>query len=275
MTILLYDAHNHLQDERFSGRQDALRADARAVGVAAMVVNGSSEDDWDEVARLAALDATIIPSFGLHPWYHDQRTPRWLDRLTALMREIPRAAVGEIGLDRWKEDLPYEGQEEVFLAQWQLARSVNRPASIHCLKAWGRLHQLLREYPGPECGFILHSYGGPVEMVDIFARLGGYFSFPGYYLHARKEKQRELFRHVPIDRLLIETDAPDQPLPAEHNRYPLNDSEGHAINHPANLAAVHDGLAEALGMSGAELAGQVEHNFLRLFGFSPPGPPAH
>jgi TatD DNase family protein len=88
---------------------------------------------------------------------------------------------------------------------------------------------------------------------------------PGYFAHERKARQRETFRHVPPDRLLIETDAPDQRLPEERNRFPLFDAEGKPVNHPANLGAVYDFAAELLGQPRDKLAAQVESNFLRLF----------
>jgi len=260
-----YDAHNHLQDERFAGHHIHYLDAAKNAGVTQMVVNGSCEEDWEDVARLARHDFTVIPSFGLHPWYHHQRSPEWLDVLTRYLNQQP-SAVGEIGLDRWKQDLPYADQEKVFLDQWLLARKLNRPVSIHCLKAWGRLLELLKENPGPACGFLLHSYGGPVEMVDAFAGLGAYFSFPGYYAHSRKEKQRDTFRQIPLDRLLIETDAPDQGLPDELNRFPIHDPAGNPINHPANLPAVYQVVADLRGMLLADMADRVEQNILHLFG---------
>jgi TatD DNase family protein len=174
--------------------------------------------------------------------------------------------VGEIGLDRWKPDLPYEPQEEVFLAQLGVAAERNLPVSIHCLQAWGRLHELLRNHPLPARGLVLHSFGGPTEMIPAFAKLGAYFSFPGYYLHERKLRQRETFKQVPRDRLLIETDAPDQLLPEGRNCFPLTGTDGKALNHPANLPAVYLGLAEILGEKVESLATRVEENFLRVFG---------
>jgi TatD DNase family protein len=113
----------------------------------------------------------------------------------------------------------------------------------------------------------LHSYGGPQEMIAPLAELGAYFSLPGYFTHERKARQRETFKHVPPDRLLIETDAPDQNLPSERLRYPLMDAQtGKAINHPANLGAVYHFAAELLGTPLEALAERVEENFQRLFG---------
>jgi TatD DNase family protein len=266
MAERLYDAHNHLQDDRFGGRQSALLAECRPTGLVRMVVNGASEADWPQVLELARAHAEILPSFGYHPWYLAVRTPRWRENLLHFLDQIP-AAVGEIGLDRWKPDLPYAGQEEAFITQLRIAAERQLPVSIHCLKTWGRLLEILRTEARPPCGFLLHSYGGPLELVKSFAALGGYFSLPGYFAHERKQRQRETFRQIPLDRLLIETDAPDQMLPAARNQYPLkNPHDGAPLNHPANLEAVYVLAAELRGMSLAELAGQVEENFQRLFG---------
>jgi TatD DNase family protein len=263
----LYDAHNHLQDDRFAGRQDELVAVAVRTGVVRMVVNGACEADWPAVQSLARRHPQVLPSFGCHPWYVGERTAGWQENLSRFLDDTPGAGIGEMGLDRWKPGLSCEGQEEVFTAQLRLAAARDLPASIHCLKAWGRLHDLLRAGPRPGRGFLLHSYGGPVEMVKPLAGLGAYFSFPGYYLHGRKARQRDTFKQVPLERLLIETDAPDQCLPEERNAHPLADhATGRAINHPANLSAVYAGLAQVLGLPVAELAERVEANFRRLFG---------
>src|SRR5206468_3835534 len=119
----------------------------------------------------------------------------------------------EIGLDRWIENYDLPLQEEMFVWQLRLAAERNLPVSIHCLQAWGKLLELLQKEPRPACGFVLHSYGGPREMIPPLMKLGAYFSLPGYFAHERKQKQRETFQAVPLDRLLIETDAPDQMLP--------------------------------------------------------------
>ena len=90
---------------------------------------------------------------------------------------------------------------------------------------------------------------------------------PGYFAHERKSRQREAFRHVPPERLLIETDAPDQVLPKEREEYPLTDEKsGKPINHPANLGAVYRFAAELLGEPIESLARRVEENFQRVFG---------
>ena len=262
------DAHNHLQDARFADRQDTLIEVARAAGVVRMVVNGVAESDWPAVAELARRHPDLIlPSFGWHPWHVHEREDDWLPRLTAWLDQVPGAFVGEIGLDRWKPGLGYDGQEEVFSAQLALAAARNLPVTIHCLQVWGRLHELLGAAERPARGFVLHSFGGPVELIEPLARLGAWFSFPGHFLHERKARQREAFRHVPPDRLLVETDAPDQLPPDGWNRFPLPAHDGgRALHHPANLASIHAGLAGILGEPVADLTARVGVNFGRCFG---------
>jgi TatD DNase family protein len=260
-----YDAHNHLQDDRFGDRQNELLRDCEKIGVAKMVVNGACESDWPQVLALARENKMVLPSFGYHPWYLSERTPDWQKNLEKFLDAFP-SVVGEIGLDRWKLDLSYADQEEVFLAQIKIAAERKLPVSIHCLQAWGRLHELLRDHARMARGFVLHSFGGPAEMIPAFTKLGAYFSFPGYFLHARKLRQREAFRQVPGERLLIETDAPDQFLPSEKIRFPLTDAADAPLNHPANLIAVYEGLAEFFDEKMEPLAARVEENFTRLFG---------
>jgi TatD DNase family protein len=286
----LFDAHNHLQDERFGGRQHELIAACRAAGVARMVVNGTCETDWPAVAELAYHHPDLVlPSFGYHPWYVAQRTSQWEQSLVRFLDANPGSGVGEIGLDRWKRGLDFVAQEEVFARQLQLAAERNRPVSIHCLQAWGRLLDCLRAGPRPVCGFLLHSYGGPAEMVAPLADLGAYFSLPGYFAHERKQRQREAFLQVPPHRLLIETDAPDQRLPDASTvpettrliagevtavplageQHPLTDPRtGQPLNHPANLTAVYTFAARLFSEPLEILAPRVEANFRRLFGAS-------
>src|SRR5262249_33031680 len=209
----------------------------------------------------------VIPSFGYHPWYIKQRSQNWDQVLIGFLEQVP-SGVGEIGLDKWIKDYDLPPQERVFRRQLEIAAERNLPVSIHCLQAWGKLLELLNVGPRPRCGFLLHSFGGPQEMIEPLAGLGAYFSLPGYFAHERKARQRETFRHIPRDRLLIETDAPDQSLPAERVKYALTDVKtGKPVNHPGNLGAVYQFAAELLEMPVEELATQVEQNFQRLFSY--------
>lgn len=262
----LYDAHNHLQDVRLGSQREAAVATAVEQGVALMVVNGTSEGDWGEVAVLAKRHSEIHPAYGLHPWFTSGRADGWEQRLIEMLKADPKASVGEIGLDRWIEGHDIDDQESVFRSQLELARELSRPATIHCLKAWGRLMDVLRSERIPERGFLLHSYGGPAELIPELVNLGARFSISGYFAHARKAKQREVLRRVPIDRLLLETDAPDMQPPDEWNRFPFVAPDGRPCNHPANIRAVYAFATEMFGISVEELADVVGRNFRELFG---------
>ena len=260
----LYDAHNHLQDSRLKPHWPGIMSAVQAEPIAKMVVNGACEEDWPDVLQLARQFPQVLPSFGYHPWYVKERTPQWQAALEKYLDAVP-SAIGEIGLDKWIKEADLAAQEETFAWQLRLATRRGLPVSIHCLKAWGPLLGILRREPRLPRGFLLHSYGGAPELIPELASFGAYFSLPGYFAHERKTRQRETFRRVPLDRLLIETDAPDQILPGERNHFPMFDTDGKPLNHPANLRAVYEFAAEWLGVPLEDLASQVEANFLRLF----------
>lgn len=258
--MILLDAHNHLQDARLAPHLQHILADCQQTGIGAMVVNGTCEADWPRVAELAQGHDFVIPSFGVHPWRVGECSTRWRDRLSGFLDAHP-FAVGEIGLDRWVKGADLIRQEELFVAQLRIAAERDLPVTVHCLKAWGRLLELLEAGPLPPRGFLLHSYSGSADMAARFEKLGAYFSMSGYFAHARKAKQREVFRSIARDRLLLETDAPDMVPPSPS--FALSNQE---LNHPANLGQVYGFAGELLGVAVPDLAELVTGNFQRLFG---------
>jgi len=281
MPLAYHDAHNHLQDDWLAPHFDKIAAQLTAIGLRTAVVNGTSEDDWARVSKLSLQHSWVLPSFGLHPWDAGNRSPAWLEKLSTTLAAHPGAGVGEIGLDRWilerarPDDprltglrrAPLDEQTEVFNAQLALATRDNRPATIHCLDAWGALWEILRSTTIPARGFLLHAYSGPAEMIRGFAERGAYFSFNGSFLDERHARHRETFKLVPPDRLLVETDAPAMLLPQPWRTYKLPPAPtGQPINHPGNIEAAYAGLASLLGISVETLTIQVAANFTRLFG---------
>ena len=262
----LFDAHNHLQDDRLRPHLSGIVESLPAAGLVRAVVAGSGEDDWEAVAKLAKQHAWIQPSFGVHPWNVQEQSTDWRENLEVFLRAFPSAGVGEIGLDRWVENHDVPLQVRYFRDQLAIASRDNRPATIHCLQAWGLLEEHLRTSPLPERGFLLHSYGGPPEMVKGFAKMGAYFSVSPYFFHERKARQLATFRLVPADRLLLETDAPDMRPPEALNPHPLNNDAGQPINDPANISMMYTQTAGYLGIPLPELIEQAEDNFVRLFG---------
>src|SRR5690348_7222650 len=142
-----------------------------------MVVNGTAEADWPDVAALAGRFRFVQPSFGLHPWKLQGRSARWEDNLRRALDRRSDAAVGECGLDRWIQGYDFADQTAAFRRHVELAVEYGRPLTIHCLRAWEDLPPLLDGLALPAAGFLLHAYGGPVTLVPRLVRLGAYFSF--------------------------------------------------------------------------------------------------
>ncbi len=298
---MYFDAHNHLAAASLAPCRAQIFADLAAAGITRAIVNGTEESDWPAVAQLLVAPARpqsdggsalnlrppliLTPSYGLHPWDVGNRSPLWLETLRTYLIADPRAAVGEIGVDRWMLDrarpddprlaglrrAPLEEQLAVFTTQLALAHEFARPVTIHCIDAFGLLLETLQSLHAanrlPPRGFLLHAYSGSAEMIAPFAALGAYFSFNAAYLAPRHTRLREVFQRIPAARLLVETDAPAMLAPPAHAPFSLPPSpENPSPNHPANLAAAYAALAELRRVPLAALTAQIEENFHRLFG---------
>jgi TatD DNase family protein len=277
----LYDAHQHFHFDELVPYRTVIDTDLRQLDVRRAVVNGTNEAEWPVIAALAKKYDWIRPSYGLHPWDCGNRSPDWLASLRTVLMGDPRSAVGEIGLDRWIIDrLPADDprlaglrvaslseQAEVCTAQLALAAELNRAASIHCVQAWGALRELLEKTARPARGFLLHGYAGPAEMIPVFTELGAYYSFNLQLMEPQRADCLNNFKHLPIDRLLVETDAPSKAPPFARNRFLLGTpAVDPTLNHPANILLAYEMLAEIRGLSLDALTREVETNFIRLFG---------
>ncbi len=251
------DAHNHLQDPQLAETLSLLTS------MEAAVVNGTTEADWPQVRDLACQYPWIRPAYGLHPWFLTERTSGWKKNLEPFLTS-PQSSIGEIGLDFWIKNPDRVAQEEIFRWQLALAAEKNIPATIHCLKAFGLLMEVLRTTPLPARGFLLHAYSGSLEIARECLALGAYFSFSGHFLHERKMARRDVFRQLPLECLLVETDAPSMNLPMPLEKATLESG----ANHPANIVACYEQLALIREMEVAELVLAMRNNFHRLFGSS-------
>jgi len=262
----LVDAHLHWQDPRLGTLSPDLQQvmDSARIGLA--VVNGTSQRDWPLVHALKQRSLQVVPAFGLHPWYIEDRSASWLFELSNWLKQ-GRAVMGEIGLDRWHRRDNMEDQVRVFLDQWALANELGCSVTIHCLKAWGRLLELIKAHPHRGPGFLIHSYSGPAEMIPHFMELGAFFSISGYFAHDRKVHQLAAFKTIPMHRLLLETDAPDMLPPPSCRSDEWNDPQsGEAINHPSNIEAIYRFVAKEWGMRQEELEEAMQQNARILFG---------
>lgn len=260
-----FDAHNHLQDARLGDARAVARA-MRSAGVSAAIVNATCQTDWNDVQALVAWSMgeegapELLPAFGVHPWKAASVEASWLDDLRDYLATHPQASLGEIGLDGWVNEPDLESQRPIFRAQLELARELNKPMTIHCLKAWGPLMEELRACK-PTAPFLMHSYGGSMEFARELLNLGAYFSFSGYFLQPRKVAVVEVFKQLPKQRILVETDAPDMTPPEDSITHPLDDG----LNHPANLPTICAALATELGMTASALGELTQNNAKACF----------
>jgi TatD DNase family protein len=252
------DSHNHLQFLP-PGEVPEVLAALAAAGVVRGVVNATSEQDWDAVAALAAAwPGRLVPAFGIHPWRAHELAAGWPGRLREMLEKHPLAGVGECGLDRRHAGAALALQRGVFEEQLRLARELCRTVSIHCVKAWGELlAALLAAGPGK---YLLHSYGGSLELARRLIPLGAWFSFSPNLGGPGRERALEVFRQLPRNRLLVESDAPQRA-----------GQSAAAGRHPADLPATGKLLADALGLTVAEVAELTRHNAGECCGWPPAG----
>lgn len=292
--ISIFDSHCHLQDPRIANALPHLLDSASRAGVKWFAVNGTSEDDWDLVKKMGEEHHGIIPCFGLHPWYVEARSNNWLGRLRSMLDAVPAAAVGEAGLDKGSRgrQIDLAVQVDVLRQQLSLAKELERPISVHCVRAFGELHETLKEMGPFPAGVILHSYLGSAEMVQPMAKYGAFFSFSGFLTSLSKKKAEKMLREVPLDRILLETDAPDAlpkvdpsslmwvpgdteaPTEAtdacvnQHDAIKDKNLPSQALNHPANITSVLTYVSTMLGMAEEDVASAAYRNAMHLFSYS-------
>ncbi|XWS57982.1 hypothetical protein CRYUN_Cryun09bG0220100 [Craigia yunnanensis] len=265
MAMKLFDAHCHLQDQRILEKAPQLIATAYDAGVVYMAVNGITEKDWHLVKEMGEEYCSVIPNFGLHPWFVEGKSPSWFSTLKELFEANPSAAVGEIGLDKspLAKGVDFAVQVEVFKKQLELAKELKRPASVHCLDAFPELLRIMKDIGPFPSGVILHSFQGSPEVVPELTKLGSYFSFSGHLMPLKEDKAKKIVKAVPLDRILLETDSPDA-LP----KNPLFLVPGNAtLNQPANVHSVLIYVASLLEMSKEEVADISYKNAVRVFSF--------
>lgn len=262
----MIDTHCHLDKAAFETDRGEVLARARAAGVTDVVVPAIGPEGWDALAALAAASPGVHFGLGVHP----QLLPE-LDaagdgaREAALEAALARGGVrlvgvGECGLDGGSAEpgagphpAPMSRQVEVLRGQLRLARRRGLPVMLHCLKAHDPMLALLAEEPLP-AGGVLHSYSGSADQVKAYLRFGLHFGLAGPITYEKARKPVLAARAIPRDRLLLETDAPDQ-TPRPH----------HGRNEPALLAAVAAGVAGALGLTLEELDALTSANARALF----------
>jgi TatD DNase family protein len=256
-TASLIDSHCHLDSTEFDADRDAVVQRALDAGVQRMVAigTGNGPPDLEAGIRLADRHEAFVATVGIHPHEAAKAGPEDFQHLRALLAHPKVIAVGEIGLDYHYEFSPRDVQKSVFIAQLNIAAEARKPIVIHTREAWDDTFALLEEHWAPRgLPGIMHCFsGGPVEARRSLD-FGFYLSFGGIVTYPKALDVHEAARQAPLDRILIETDAPYlAPVPKRGKR-----------NEPALIVHTTRRLAELRGESFEQVARATTENFHRL-----------
>lgn len=271
---MLIDSHAHLDSPRYAEDREAMLRRAWDARVGAVLAIGIGEGPAE---MHQALDIcrefhgrTGLPrlwaSAGIYPHTTTEADEAALMKLDGLLAEPEVIACGEIGLDYYHEGAPHDVQREGLIKQLEIAASRKRPILIHCrpkdgmTDAWDDLFAVLDEYWRPTgLGGVMHCFGGGWEQARRSLDLGFLISFAGNMTYPKAQPLRDVAAQIPLDGLLVETDAPWlAPVPERGKR-----------NEPAFVARTAEVLAGLKGVDAAEIAGATAKNFARLFRLGP------
>ncbi len=252
----LIDSHCHLDAPEFDGDRAAVLARARAAGVIAQIVPAVTASSFAALADLAAAEGGVHAAYGLHPMYLAEHHPQDLLRVRDRLGSGAAVAVGECGLDFFVDGLDPEQQRHYFVGQVQLAREFELPLIVHARRAVDEVIATLRRI-GKVRG-VVHSYSGSEEQARQLWKLGFCLGIGGPITFDRAQRLRRIVATMPIEFLLLETDAPDQPDQWHRGER----------NEPANLPAIANSIAELRGVAVEEIAQATSDNARRLFGLA-------
>ncbi len=258
----LVDTHCHFDFPLFADDANASLARAAQAGVHHLIVPAVAEQHFERVLTLSQRWPALYAALGLHPLYIAQHQESHLACLAQrLAQPHPRlVAVGEIGLDLYMPQPQIERQKAFLGAQLMLAARHDLPVILHSRRSHDLLAHLLRRHPVPRTG-VIHGFAGSYEQAMVFIRLGYYIGVGGTITYPRANKTRQAISRLPLDRLLLETDAPDMPVCGFQGQ----------PNRPERIVSVFAALCELRAEWPEVIAGTLLANTLRLFaGMSPP-----
>lgn len=263
---MLTDAHVHLEQyppEDLRGVLDR----ARGAGVAWLVTVGMDLDSSARAVQLAGEHGEVLASVGVHPWAVPMDLPSgFVDAIQKLGAETGVVAIGEVGLDSednlllgidYRLDTSFRHvQEAAFRRQVEIAVDLGRPLNLHCRGAYPRLLSILAEERSHRSRGVVHNFDGDLRSLSRLLDLGFCVSFGGALTYPHSEAARRAARKVPLDAVLVETDAPYMALHGKSARG----------NEPANVLKVARALARVRGIEDAEIIEATHENFVALFG---------
>lgn len=252
----LVDAHCHFDFPEFDGRREEVLARARRHGVFRLVIPGVSRRHWQRVITTATSLPGLFYCLGIHPWFVQEHRQ---DDLAILENWLSRqdsrcVGLGECGLDRLRGELSQ--QLPWFEAQVDLAARLDRPLVIHSVRTHDEVHSVLKAR-GFHGKALVHGFSGSYQQARKLVDLGCCIGIGGVITHPRAKKTRETVSRLPLDALVLETDAPDMP--------PEGVQKG--MNSPELLPAIFGALAELRPESPEQLSEQLLSNVSGLYGW--------
>ena len=256
--MVLVDSHCHLDVDEFHADRAAVVKRARACGIAVQIVPAISAAGWPNLREVCASFDGLHAAYGLHPMYLDQHEDAHLDALAGWIERERPVAVGECGLDYFVEGLDRERQQHFFDGQLALAVERGLPVIVHARRAVDAVIASIRRHAGVRG--VVHSFSGSPKQARQLWDLGFLIGLGGPLTYERARRLRKLATGMPLEFLLLETDAPDQPDAWHRGQR----------NEPARLRGVLDTVATLRGEPPEAIAATTAANAQRLFGLAMP-----
>lgn len=249
----LVDTHCHLDASEFDPDRGAVVTRAQEAGVHAQIVPATHAAAWPKLREVCAAGEGLHPAYGLHPTFLEHHRREHLQELGGWLERERPVAVGECGLDYWVEGLDRDLQQELFDGQLRLAREHDLPLVVHARRAVDGVIASIRKVGGLRG--VVHSFSGSRQQAEQLWDLGFMLGIGGPVTYERARRLRRLVADMPLEHLLLETDAPDQPD---------SDNRG-GRNEPALMVRVLDTIAGLRNQDRAEIAAATTANARRMF----------
>ena len=257
---MFFDTHTHLDDQQFDSMRGELLTKLPAANIAPILAVAADRESCFSAIKLAQENDFILAAVGQHPAAAQQMDEEQFAELRELAKHPRVKCIGEIGLDyHWPEDTDKEKQKYWFERQMALAEELGKPVSIHSRDAMADTLEILRKFPGVVG--VMHCYAGSYHTMRELVEMGYYIALGGVVTFKNARLSKEVARHVPLERLLIETDCPY--LAPEPHR-------GH-LNTPLYVPLVAEEIARIRGINPEQVARATRENGLKLFSITQKG----
>lgn len=251
---MLIDTHTHIDMENFADRFDEVMQTAKDYGVEKVVIPGVEPSGFDRIIKLCEEYPDVYGAVGVHPEELNSYNEEAENKIKELLKHKKIIAVGEIGLDYYWDKSQIEKQKEIFERQILIAKQAQKPILVHDREAHLDSFEILKKSNAAETGVVMHCFSGSPEFAQQCINEGFYIAIGGVVTFKNAKKVKEVAKTVPLDKLLLETDAPYMtPVPFRGKE-----------NQPAYVKFVAEEIAQLRGVSFEEIAEATTANAKKL-----------